>query len=399
MANPFNTGFFPPRLLVPSLSGPMISTLTNDVVAQCSPLHIHFIEQGKLPPPSYATEIIKMTGNSVIEMNGTPSDKSDEVVAKLKKEQLKSLFYLFSGKPDSRIKVFNKALYIEKDDIIELNDCITRKLKIHNIDSQITSVNIGYIGADIHEFGTWDEFTSHHWQHPECVEEVVIKWDFMVSLQTYEFPQRHTLLVRISSDMKPGKILQMLASGNSDEFDKVDVMTAPAFCRVDFINAQISKELINEVSDWFKGRRKPALIPDSFYWIRKRRQGVAEIIHMTTHVVFGLLWLSLLLWIDTNKYAGQISLQHTAIWLFAGLTLLTPINKIGHMLASRVYSALDELEGNRVVFEFTTGDKKKNSELLQSNKDKGKKFIKETAWSLLTNIASGVIATYLYTNS
>jgi hypothetical protein len=45
----------------------------------------------------------------------------------------------------------------------------------------------------------------------------------------------------------------MLGAGNADELDKIDEISAPAFCRVDFINAQISRELINLVEDWYKG--------------------------------------------------------------------------------------------------------------------------------------------------
>jgi len=337
--------------------------------------------------------------NAVIEMDEESIKKADGIVAKLPKEQLKSLFYLFAGKPDSRMKVFHKPIFIEINDIIELNDCITRKLKTHNIDSQITSLTIGYIGSDIQEYGTWEEFMSHHWQDPECIEELVIKWDFMVSLDSYEIPQRHTLMVRISSDMKPGKFLQMMASGNSDDFDKVDVLSAPAFCRVDFINAQISKELINEVSDWFKARKQPALIPNTYYWLKKRRQGIAELLHHSSLLMYAVVWAAAFLWSGANSYEDEMPMQHIAIWLFVGLTVLTPVHKIGHILASRIYNSLDELEGSKVVFEFTSGDKKKNAELIDTNKQQGKKFIKESIWSLALNVLAGLIATYLYLNS
>lgn len=340
-----------------------------------------------------------MTSNAVIEMDEESVKKGDGIVAKLPREQLKSLFYLFAGKPDSRIKVFHKPVFIERNDIVELNDCITRKLKTHNIDSQITSLTIGYIGSDIQEYGTWEEFTLHHWQDPECIEELVIKWDFMVSLESYEIPQRHTLMVRISSDMKPGKFFQMMVSGNSDDFDKVDVLSAPAFCRVDFINAQISKELINEVSDWFKGRKQPVLIPSAYYWFKKRRQGIAELLHYSALLMYGFVWVAAFLWVGTNSYEVEMPMQHIAIWLFVGVTVLTPIHKVGHILASRIYAALDELEGSKVVFELTSGDKKKNSELIDTNKQQGKKFIRESIWSLALNIAAGLIATYLYLNS
>lgn len=49
--------------------------------------------------------------NAVIEMDEDSVNSHGGVVAKLPKEQLKSLFYLFAGKPDSRVKVYHKPLF------------------------------------------------------------------------------------------------------------------------------------------------------------------------------------------------------------------------------------------------------------------------------------------------
>lgn len=337
--------------------------------------------------------------HTVIENDNNQREDSKALVARLPKDQLKSLFYLFAGKPDSRIKVFEKPIFLDVNDVIELNDSITRKLDIHNIEGQITTVTVGYKGSDLQEFGTWEEFTSHHWQEPECVEEVVLKWDFMVKLEAYEVPQRHTLLVRIASDMKPGKFLQMMASGNSDDFDQFDVLTAPAFCRVDFINAQISKELINQVSEWIEARRKPALIPDSYYWFKKNRQKVAEFIHHLFPLMFCVVWISGYVWAIENKLEGEASIEFSSIWIFLGLYLFAPAGKIGHTFAKRVFSSLKSLDGNKVSFEFTSGDKKKNSELVDKNRKQGRKFLRKSLLSLALNVVAGLIATYLYMNS
>ncbi|MBL0578292.1 hypothetical protein JD491_11810 [Aeromonas caviae] len=337
--------------------------------------------------------------NTVIEMDEDSVNSHGGVVAKLPKEQLKSLFYLFAGKPDSRVKVYHKPLFLEVSDIIELNDCITRKLQTHNINAQITSLNIGYKDSDIQEFGSWAEFQGHHWQTSDCVEEVVIKWDFMVDIKGFNVPQRHTLLVRVSSDMKPGKFMKMMASGNSDDFDQIDMLTAPAFCRVDFINAQISKELINEVTDWVKGRKEPALITDLYYWFKKRRQALAEFTHHSMVFMYALLWVSSFLWVNTNYYNGEMSLKLIAVWLFLGLYAFTPIGKVAHSLASRVYMAIDRVSGRKVVFQFTSGDKKLNAESMNENKRLGKSFLIQTSISLALNVIAGIAASYLYMHS
>ena len=111
--------------------------------------------------------------SEVIDGNGQPS--GTDLVARVPKEQLKSLFYLFSGKPDSRIKTFKDAIQITKPDVLELHDCISAKLATHHIDAVIATVKIGYEGSQLSEFGTWAEFAGHTFTEPEKVEEIVVK--------------------------------------------------------------------------------------------------------------------------------------------------------------------------------------------------------------------------------
>lgn len=244
--------------------------------------------------------------------------KAEAVVAKLSGGELELLFQMFAAHPSSRTKVFTKPIFIERNDIVELNSCITRKLNTHDIKGQITSLLINYIDADVQEFSAWDEFISHHWQEPECIEELVIKWDFLVRLENYSPPQRHTLTVRISAGMKLSKLLQMFSSGNSDDFNDADILTAPAFCRIDFMNEQISKELINEVSDWFKGRKKPLLMPNAYSWFKKRRGKIAQFIHYSTLIIFCVLWASTFLWAGANLYKAEMPMQHIAVCFSPG---------------------------------------------------------------------------------
>lgn len=326
-------------------------------------------------------------------------DKQNELIAKMPKDQLRSLFYLFSGKPDSRIKVYSSPVHLTHADIVELNDCISRKLKTHSIDAQITSVKVGYDGSNISEFGTWAEFQGHHWQEAECVEEVVVKWDFLVKIDSYVVPQRHTLLVRISTDIKPGKIIQLLSSGNSDEFDQFDMFSSPAFCRVDFINAQISKELINEVSEWYRGRKSPVLIPEMYYWFKKRRNGIAFIIDNWLLLSWTLVVAAFLLWTNQGLFNGQTPVHILGVSVFLAVYSLRPVAHLTHMMGSWVFKTLKELEGSRVVFEFTSGDRKKIAELKNENRKQGRKFLWNSFWAVFLNIFAAIIYTILFTKS
>lgn len=316
---------------------------------------------------------------------GHPRKTGRELVASMPRDQLRSLFYLFSGKPDSRIRVFDEAVHLRPDDLVELHASVSRKLKNHSIEAEVVSVKVSYEGADLAEFGTWDEFLTHHWQEPEPVEEVVIKWDFLMAVEEYGVPQRHTLMLRVSKDIKPGKIIQMIASGNSDEFDQIDVLSSPAFCRVDFINAQISKELINEVSDWYKGRQAPTLIPDTFYWFKKKKQRVAALIHYSMPVAVTLASVAYILWYGASLEPDVMSLHHFGAVLLVGLFLVLMSDRVGHYFAARIYRALSKLEGSKVLFEFTAGDRKRKGLLVEQNRKQGRRFVRRLCEGVLVN--------------
>lgn len=323
----------------------------------------------------------------------------NELIEAMPKDQLRSLFYLFAAKPDSRIKIYQDPIHLELADIVELNECVNRKLKTHKIDASMTSVKVGYLDADVNEFGTWVEFSQHHWQEPEQLEELVVKWDFLVNIDEYGAPQRHTLLYRVSNDMKPGKVLQMLFSGNADEFENLDMIGAPAFCRVDFINAQLSKELINVISDWQKARRSPQLIPDMFYSLKKKRQRIAEGLDYLLSFSLTVLLASFYYWSAVKYFDAMLPTHVALVAIFIGFFFLRVVAKIANAMAKRVFVSLGEIEGSKVVFEFTSGDKRRIAEQRQKNKSQGVRFIWSATFNILLNLVASGIYAYLFTSA
>lgn len=333
--------------------------------------------------------------SEVIDGNGQPS--GTDLVARVPKEQLKSLFYLFSGKPDSRIKTFKDAIQITKPDVLELHDCISAKLATHHIDAVIATVKIGYEGSQLSEFGTWAEFAGHTFTEPEKVEEIVVKWDFLVNVREYANPQRHTVLFRVSREMKPSQLFHMLGAGNHDELDQVDVMSCPAFCRVDFINAQISKELINVVSDWYEGRKEPELIEPTLFKLKKNKNIVATVLDQWLLFSWAMLVASFFYWKSNTQYSGAPPLGISLIAVFLAIYSLRPVSRFSGLLVNRVYKAISELEGSRVVFEFTSGDKKRIAQQKKDNAKQGRKFIAASSWNVILNVVATIIYAWLFT--
>jgi len=324
---------------------------------------------------------------------------SEELTAVVPKEQLKTLFYLFTGKPDSRIKTFSSPIHLTHADLVQLNELVTRKLATHYIDAVVTSVRVGYQGSQQSEFGTWAEFETHNWTQPERVEEVVVKWDFLVSIRDYAQPQRHTLVLRISGGLKPSQLFQMLGAGNYDELDQVDVMASLGFCRVDFINAQISKELINVVSDWYEGLRQPELIQPYLYALKKHRNVLASLVDQWMQFSWALIVASILLWWSTAYHEANPPLGPALAAVFLAVFSLRPAGRMASILVTRAYKAIAEVDGSRVVFEFTTGDKKKIHAQKNENRAKGRKFIVASAWNIGLNVVAALLYTWLFSKS
>lgn len=339
-----------------------------------------------------------MTGKAMgtIIEHETGDDADRELTARVPKENLKSLFYLFAGKPDSRIKTFKDPIQLRKEDLLELHQSISLKLETHNIDAVITTVKVGYEGSQLGEFGTWAEFESHVFSEPERVEEIVLKWDFLVRVREYVNPQRHTLLFRVSKELKPSQIFHMLGAGNHDEIDQVDVMSCPAFCRVDFINANISKELINVVSDWYAGRHEPEMIEPFFYKIKKKRNGLALFTEQWLMFSWAMLVASFCYWKVNVHFSGTPPLGIGLIGLFLAVYSLRPAGRVAASLVNRAYKAISQLDGSSVVFEVTSGDRKKIAQQKSENRKKGRRFLRESTLNILINLLAAVIYSWLF---
>ena len=326
------------------------------------------------------------------------SDPQDpgELVAHVPHQDLKSLFYLFTGKPDSRVKTFERAIELSQQDIVDLNTMIVAKLQIHDINASVTNVKIGYEGSQFSEFGTWDEFCSHTFLELERIEEIILKWDFLVNIKSYKVPQRHTLLFRVARELKPSQVLHMLGAGNHDEIDKIDMMSCPAFCRVDFINAQLSKELINVVNDWYLARIEPRLIQPQLYWIKKNRNWIALLLDQWTLFTWSLVVGAVAYYFAHKIYAGNPPILISFLALFFGIYSLRPASKASGLLVNRIYKAISEIEGSKVVFKLTAGDKKKIAEQRTENSKQGRKFVAASAWNIILNILATIICMYLF---
>lgn len=130
--------------------------------------------------------------------------------------------------------------------------------------------------------------------------------------------------------------------------------------------------------------------------LKKRRRGIATILDQWLLLSWTLLVASFLYW-GSARFTSGLSISHAAIVTFIAIYTLRPVAKIANRLAAWAFQTLSEVEGSKVVFQFTSGDKKRIAELERDNRKQGRKFMAASAWNLALNVVAGIIYAYLFT--
>lgn len=210
-----------------------------------------------------------MTNPSVVLMEQSETEGKEQVLARVKRDGLRSIFHLMVAKPDSTQKQLRRKVIISPDAIEDLHQQVLEKLGNHRIESLVATVDVTYENNITSQFGTWVEFASHRWSGPERTKEMRIKWDFLVDVDGFEVPQRHTLSIKITSKLKPFHYMQAVFSKDPDDLENFELELCPVICRVDFVNHILSKELIALVDDWNEGLPQPDSEITWFHKIKK----------------------------------------------------------------------------------------------------------------------------------
>jgi hypothetical protein len=325
----------------------------------------------------------------------------ERLYAGIKKDDLKALYYLMAGKPDSNIKLFHDPISIEPNDIIELNDNIQEKLQNHNVDAGTTTVTINYTSNETEQFGIWAEFITHKWNTYKEIEEITIKWDFLVSLPTYKFPQRHTIVLKVSSRLTPLHLFQAMFSNDSDDLENIENEIAPVICRIDFINHVLSDELMSIVENWIKSRIKPLFDPVFGQILENHKAGIARFLHYSIPIFITILAAGVLNKIVNSCFIGNTpvtvnELKIFMFWLLGSGVVIFIFVQIGFWIGSRAYKSIESY-GEHCVFNFTNGDKNKHLRLAKNNKRSVIQIISSIVLNFIINISASIVSYFLFT--
>jgi len=283
--------------------------------------------------------------NDVVKSVKNDSKEKKDLIPYIPKDALKSLFYMVTGKPDSKYRVFKKKVLIDNEDIINLNTKIIDKLKIYDIEEIISSLTVSFEKDQSIDFGTWAEFLEYDWIKPYTTKELTIRWEFLINVPNYQVPQKHTLNVKISHPLNPREFFQILISQDPEDDDKFNETMGVCVARVDFIHHRLADELIDIVREWNETLNSPTFKRSWFQKLEKNDKTIARLIHFSVPGIFSVVVFAFISYLDiywrTNSLMINDIITDSLKLILVSSICLFLMNRLGIILANRCFKAIN----------------------------------------------------------
>lgn len=301
-------------------------------------------------------------------------------------DAFKSIYYWANAKPDTQLKLFRERKIISLSDIHELNTRIGNKLKNHNIETFLVTLNFVLTEGNIREYASWNEFDRENWQFiNQRIQTISITWDLTFSIPNYHLPQRHTLKVRIGSAIPPKDLFHFMF--NTDETSDLLTLRAEGMVKVDFINQVLGNELVSIVTEWNEGLKtiehKKGF--QSFLQNNERYINISIIYFFPLLILFfGFIYQNLIIKeLELSKDLNLITLERTLL-IGAAITSIGLV--LSRFFANQITRKIDKFKIPSGIL-ITKGDKNYDEELKIENKN----IIKDILGRVLISLAVTLI--------
>lgn len=275
----------------------------------------------------------------------------------------KAVYQAMTAKHDCKSRIFSRKVKVRLEDIIDLNDRVTDKLRNYQDAGFSISATASFVGHKTIEFSTWQEFEKHKWTESSAINSITIIWEFNAVLPQYGVPQKHVLVVKIADGLKPEEMLNVVFAGKLENIEEIEKQMYPVVARVDFINYVLGDELLNIVEEWDSGLEtqdgEEYVFPQCLV---KNRRKFAYALNYATNIVTLICCIKIIIFLLKSYGVATISELtipnlSQVIWISGFLILgYIFINKISQWLANIFYRVLGE-ETMTHVFSLNKGDR------------------------------------------
>lgn len=324
----------------------------------------------------------------------------DELAVTEEQKQLKeyqAFYYMFNAKPDTATRVFPDRVRVTLDDIKGLNELITEKMGLHDIDTSFCSVLISFENRKNVSFETWSTFQNYKWNESSCVKNIVLSWDFAVKLKQYENPHRHKLKVKLSAGLTPEEVLNLVLTGKIENMQELDMDEFPIIAQMDYIDNQLCNEFLNLVGEWVDNLSKATDKSSKLMLVfKKHRALVAKYFNYVLSMILlflGFVYINYSMSEYNSIVLSKIEFGEilTLCNYFGILILIILVVYLFSVnIAKDVFRRLCDYN-KFYIFDITKRDNERQQKILEENRKIKNNIFVKIILSLISNIFFGII--------
>ncbi|NID11553.1 hypothetical protein [Fibrivirga algicola] len=327
-------------------------------------------------------------------LSSTNSDASNPNGLALSLDNFKAIIYTYNAKPDTDIILFKGSKIIEIGDIRSLHELIMRKIENYEDFGNSISLNLVIGKNKIKEYSNWHEFSREDWNSINgIIKSLAITWIFYIKLPMHQLPQKHTVKIRIGSNIPPQDIFHVVMS--SDNRSELLELQAEGSCKIDFINPVISTEILAHAESWYEGLKNAPKLALPFQKFLERYQ--STILNIVGNGISILLLVMFLLCLKAPGteplFYLRLNIPNIQIIIVSTISLFVVGQIIGRPMAKWLDKKIDSYR-HHSSFLITRGDYNAKADIENGNKSISKDIRVRFIWVLISTFIS-ILARYL----
>jgi hypothetical protein len=187
----------------------------------------------------------------VSDAHSLSSDHGDVLVLNhVPASTLQAIYHAVTGKTENLEKRFTKNFVVRKRDLDQLYLKVLQQLEhFERIAGPTVTIKVSFHNGENQQFSSWERFKIFDSGKIEIVSDVVIKFEFIITLPESLKPQRYIINIDIDSR------LPVVSDGDNDSYALFRFMRLDEIpslhVSIDFIDYLCAKNFMQIVEDWF----------------------------------------------------------------------------------------------------------------------------------------------------
>jgi|TARA_R100001132_G_C3268779_1_gene91108 hypothetical protein len=320
--------------------------------------------------------------------------RAGSISGTIPKESLRDFFRIITAKQNSLTEVYPKAILIGLQDVEELGSLLQQKFSCYSSAGIAFSAIVSYANYRTREYPTWADFKGGEWSSPDVIDSLTLRWEFLVQFEEGEKPFLFNVTLRCGNGLKPHVYFQYMMSKDDHDGDKLELLSSPMSCRVDFSDPIISQELLDLVARWHKGRRSLESFIPGLTFIRAHHSKFSGFIKFFTPMLMATLALVALYQAAVtagldSAVTNEFLIKSLGLFGISIATVLLSVH-VSKLVGKYIERAVTNI-GRTHALEFTNGDRNHQTKLLARSKRSLANFLIAGGMSILWNVLAAAL--------